>query len=193
MSLSYSNTIPDPTHKPVNDVNPMQTNFASIQTLVDVDHFDFANANYGKHKEVTLGNVAAPGAQTDPQSVLYTRAGTAAAISDLAFKNQNGTFQVSPIRAWGAFDATGTAIGGQSVNVSGIVHNSTGVYTVTLTANATTGTSFGVQCTPTRGGLTIMAANYNITGANTFVLRFLSIPAGVVFDPDFFTLSVFQL
>jgi len=50
MGISYDPTKPAANDKPTNDQAPMQTNFASIQTLIDVDHVDFANGNYGMHK-----------------------------------------------------------------------------------------------------------------------------------------------
>jgi len=52
MGISYYPTKPAANDKPTNDQAPMQTNFASIQTLIDVDHVDFANANYGMHNWV---------------------------------------------------------------------------------------------------------------------------------------------
>lgn len=54
MGIPYNNTIPATNNKPSNDQAPMQQNFASIQTLIDVDHKDFQVAEYGTHKQVTM-------------------------------------------------------------------------------------------------------------------------------------------
>lgn len=54
MGISYDPTKPAANDKPANDQAPMQTNFASIKTLIDVDHVDFSNGNYGMHQWVQL-------------------------------------------------------------------------------------------------------------------------------------------
>lgn len=54
MGISYDPTKPAANDPPRNDQGPMQTNFASIKTLIDVDHVDFANGQYGQHKQVTF-------------------------------------------------------------------------------------------------------------------------------------------
>jgi hypothetical protein len=55
MGISYDPTKPAANDKPANDQGPIQTNFASIKTLIDIDHVDFSNAYYGQHNQVTFG------------------------------------------------------------------------------------------------------------------------------------------
>ena len=52
MGITYDPTKPAANDKPSNDQGPMQTNFSSIKTLIDVDHVDFGNGNYGMHQWV---------------------------------------------------------------------------------------------------------------------------------------------
>lgn len=62
MGIPYDPTKPAANDKPANDQAPMQQNFASIKTLIDVDHVDFSNGGYGKHQQVTfnVNNVPTP-------------------------------------------------------------------------------------------------------------------------------------
>ncbi len=47
--MSYQNNIPQPTDALSQSQSDILNNFAAIQTLIDVDHVDFANINQGKH------------------------------------------------------------------------------------------------------------------------------------------------
>lgn len=52
--FSYYNAIPQPGDYPANSQPLILTNFASIKSLIDVDHADFSLATAGKHNQVTL-------------------------------------------------------------------------------------------------------------------------------------------
>lgn len=54
MALVYFNNIPQPNDQLSNSQPDLLTNFASIQSLVDVNHYDFSSSNYGKHMWVSL-------------------------------------------------------------------------------------------------------------------------------------------
>lgn len=58
MAFTYLNNIPQAADFPSNSQSQILTNFASIQSLVDVDHVDFANGAAGQHNKVTLFNQA---------------------------------------------------------------------------------------------------------------------------------------
>lgn len=62
MGITYDPTKPAANDRPANDQGPMQTNFASIKTLIDVDHVDFGNANYGMHQWVQFPYIYSAGA-----------------------------------------------------------------------------------------------------------------------------------
>ncbi len=52
--MAYQNNIPQATDLLSQSQSDILDNFAAIQTLIDVDHVDFANADEGKHKKVTF-------------------------------------------------------------------------------------------------------------------------------------------
>lgn len=144
MSFPIDTTIPATPNYPGNDQPGMRTNFVNISGFLSVDHVTPGATGNGFHKFVTLNNVAAPGAQTDPISILYTLKGTVSTVSEATYKNQSGVFPVSAIRAFANF----TQVGGnnapqtinQSYNVSSIIRvGVTSSITATLTAGTTVG------------------------------------------------------
>lgn len=52
--MAYQANIPQATQALSQSQSDIQNNFGAIQTLVDIDHVDFANSNQGKHNKVTL-------------------------------------------------------------------------------------------------------------------------------------------
>ncbi len=169
--LDFFNNIPAAANSPSVDQPNMLTNNASNASIWTIDHIGFNNSQGGYHQQVTFNATHSQGAQTDPQSVLFTQAGSASTKADMYFKNQNGTFQVSPIRAWGTFDKNGATLGSQLENAT-VSKVSMGVFTVTMSANAVTGNNFAVLVSTsqtTAGGSAV--AYYNITGAAQFQIN----------------------
>lgn len=54
MALTYNNAIPQATDAFATSQPQILTNFASIESLIDVDHEDFASPEYGQHAKVTF-------------------------------------------------------------------------------------------------------------------------------------------
>jgi hypothetical protein len=52
--MAYNNNIPQPTDQLSQSQSDILGNFQAIQTLIDVNHVDFASADQGKHKWVTF-------------------------------------------------------------------------------------------------------------------------------------------
>ena len=52
--MAYKNNIPQATDAISQSQSDLLNNFAAIQTLIDIDHVDFANANQGQHNKVTF-------------------------------------------------------------------------------------------------------------------------------------------
>ncbi len=146
-------------------------------------------------------------AQTDPASTLYTNnqavgsqlAGVVTAASthsQLIYRNQDGIFPLSFIRAVGAADSNAVIKTNFNLNQTaplGIVHNSTGRYTVNMVANAVANSNYGVVVstainTPFNVSLFV---SYAIVTATQFTLLFIT-NAGVLRDPDHFSFMVFQ-
>lgn len=155
MSFAYNNGVPAGPNDPSVDQPDMLTNTQSIENIINVDHVTFNNTAGGKHKQVTFASKNTPVAQTDPQSVLYTASGTESTVADMSFRNQNGTFPINFVRAYGTFSRVSGGDNPQNVpilssfNVDTIsqVNGFFTSYTVNLTANATTGTNVGVLVT----------------------------------------------
>lgn len=195
MTISYNLGVPAANNNPSNDQPDMLVNTQSISDIWAVDHVTFSGNPAGTHAQVTFSSKNTPGAQTDPQSVLYTRDGTASTVADLAFTNQNGTFYPNLIRAAAIVTSPTTLT--QSFNVDSIVNNSTGVYTVTLTSGATTGTNIGVQINAYYAALAAgggINASYQITGADTIRILFTASTSGFAgINPTVFNFLVWQL
>jgi hypothetical protein len=194
MSFTYNNSVPAAANNPSNDQPDMLTNAQSVEGIINVDHITFNTLGGGQHKQITFNNKNVPAAQTDPQSVCYTNSGTASSVSQMFYRNQNGTFQVSPIKAWGLVDSAGNILGSQSLNIATVTPAGTGRYNIALSANAVNSTNFAVLVT----GTVISSANgvqsgYNITGVGTFQLVFLKLDGSGFEAPINFSFLVMQI
>lgn len=97
----------DPSIPQANDAlkasqSALLTNFTQLNAQFGVDHDPFEDLGSngdGKHKQVTFRNVAAPIAQLDPQSILYTKLGTGGVYTNHVlpfFRNESGELPVLP-------------------------------------------------------------------------------------------------
>lgn len=144
--VPYYNNIPDGPNNPSQDQPLMKINTNAVDTLISVDHYGFnTNTGFGgEHQQVNLPQKNTPGAITDPASVVFTGNGTASTHAELLFKNQDATFLLSCVKAFGTFTQV-TTLGPVAVtldngyNVVSISKTSSN-YTVTLTPNAVKGT-----------------------------------------------------
>lgn len=194
MTFTFNTAIPAANNNPSVDQPDMLINNQSTDGILNVDHISFNAMNGGQHKQITFNNKNIPGAQTDPQSVLYTNSGTASSVSQQFYRNQNGIFQVSPIKAWAFVNSAGGIIASQSLNVSSIVPAGTGRYNVTLTANAVNSTNFAVLVTATIfSSASGSQSGYNITGVGTFQLVFLKLDGSTFDTPTNFSFQVLQI
>lgn len=193
MSISYNTGIPAASHNPSNDQPLMRDNTDAINSIWDIDHISFnsgAGLNSGQHKQVTLNGENAAGAQTDPNSVLYTGAGTASAVAQLFWRNQNSIYHISPIRAWGTFVPTAIVLT-QTFNIASIVRNSAGSYTITMNTNVVTGTSYAVFISAGGGPITSPTTTYAITSATVFTLSVRA--SGIGTDTNLVSFQILQL
>ena len=101
MTISYNSSVPVPTNDPSVDQPDMTINTQSVATIIAVDHVGFnssgsaPNGVGGTHLQVTFNGKNTPGAQVDPQSVLYTASGAASSVAQLKYVNQNVTIPLS--------------------------------------------------------------------------------------------------
>lgn len=204
MTFIFNTGIPAVNNNPSVDQPDMLQNNVSTDGILAVDHISFNTNNGGNHLQVHFPVYSSPsvvnGSATQG-SVLYGAAGTAdAAHAQLYFKTaQNaGTFvlPVTCLRAW-AFVSGGVGpgvIASQAVNVSSIVRNSTGVYTITLSTNAVSSANFAVQMnSSTSGGGATLANAVTSRGVGTFTVQFANISTGSFTDPTNFSFQVLQI
>ena len=88
--MAYIPTIPDPSHIVASDVTPMQTNFAAIKTLIDVNHVTFDDPNQGKHLYLQLPEHAAPATAVN-EAGLYANEGVTSGVTELWFRRENNS------------------------------------------------------------------------------------------------------
>lgn len=96
MSFGYNPNTPVSSNDPADDQPDMQTNFASIDGFVAVDHVGFNAISGGTHKQVTMKStlgadpvIVAP----DPTGVLYTK--LVSGMSQAFFANYQGGQQIT--------------------------------------------------------------------------------------------------
>ncbi len=204
MTFNFNSSIPAANNNPSVDQPDMLTNNQSTDGILAVDHVSFNTANGGQHKQVTFNNKNVPGAQTDPQSVLYsnnitlasaTNTISASTVSEMFYRNQNGTLPVSMVKAFGCFDGGGTLLNGYNIGPATVnPHPSAGLYNFDIPANILTGTSYSVligtginSLNPGRGGIYQINSNVSLTVA------FRNFTNGTPLDPDQFTILILQL
>lgn len=138
-TFSFDDTIPATNNSPSSDQPGMLINNASTKAILAIDHVTFGSANGGTHLQMTLDSINVPGGQSNPACTIYSNIGTANAASNAFVKNSQGIFPMSLIKAAGSFtDSAATATFISSINCSTISY-AANVFTITLTANATTG------------------------------------------------------
>lgn len=170
MTFTFNNAIPAAPNNPSVDQPDMLTNNISTDSILAVDHISFNTANGGTHKYVNFSKTVIsdniPGLPSNPSSFAYTGAGVVDTTHpQLYFKNSNNTFLVNCIKAFGSFNNTplGTTFI-NNMNCTLSINGTGTLATITLTAGATTSTSF-IVIPFSNSGVTS-----TITGANTFVL-----------------------
>lgn len=96
--MSYTPNTPGPGTSPAATRGPIETNFTVLNTFLGQDHVAPDEAsNQCLHKKITLVNVAAPGAQTGNQAVLYTKAVAVGMVTrpQLYLRNESGEKQIT--------------------------------------------------------------------------------------------------
>lgn len=151
-TFPFNENIPAADNNPSEDQPLMLENNQSTDGILDEDHYTFQTTISGTsvdglHRQVTLPFQNVAGAQTDPASTIYSdaNANSASANSNLWYRNVDGIFPLSSIRACGVFTvpfaATNPVTIINSFNVDNIAKSSNlgeSLITVTLTANSIT-------------------------------------------------------
>jgi len=89
MAIPYNNNIPQPTDIPAQSQPQILTNFASIQSIIDVNHADFGAATAGQHNYVEMPVQPAAPAVTIGEVGLYNLLLTG--VNEMFVRKSDGT------------------------------------------------------------------------------------------------------
>jgi hypothetical protein len=104
--VAYNSQVPTASHWPGNDQQPMQTNFASIQSLIDIDHVDFEQDQYGQHKQINYSALQpSPSIAAGAVGLSFVKNDTASNANNF-FQNATATYLMSCVKAFGVFTCT---------------------------------------------------------------------------------------
>lgn len=154
--INYDQPVPFADNAPSFDVFNMTTNGQSLAQIWTADHIPF-NSNFsGRHSKLSFPDKITPPAllaSGGAPSVAYPGAGSAlTTTSQYFYRNQQGTFPLNAIRAFGSFITLSVNPGNPitpifSYNVNSITQSSPGNgYTIELTSDSVspTGVNYNV-------------------------------------------------
>lgn len=194
-NFDYNNGVPNANNNPSNDQPDMLTNTQNLELIWDEDHVGFNATNGGTHLQTSHGQFSTgtlvPATSGTENSTAYPAAGTAIATHpQYKFKNQLGTFILSPWRAMASVNGASGAILNQDGNVVSVTPAGGG-YNVIIQTNIVSGTNYGILVTSTVAGGISPIPSYAITSATTFTLKFIF--TNGTNSPTQFSFAVFQI
>lgn len=133
--MTYNVTVPNASQSPALFPGQANTNFTRLKTIINADHVfnDTAQSTDGVHRQCTLIDRADPvSLPSGTDAILYSWEDSAGQ-SQLKLYNGTSIFQITPgvVAAvnFNGIPATPT-IRGNALNVSSVVKDATGVYTI---------------------------------------------------------------
>lgn len=186
MSFPYNPSIPATNDDPADDQPLMQQNFASINSLINVDHAGFSSVQAGQHNQVTFAADNVPSLPTstvggNSQGILFTNnvgtvnqlfyyAGTAAQSSTQYVSAASGsTFLLGGIiLKWGKVSG---AANNTTVNFASVFPNN--CWSVTVSGGLTSGTQPTINVNP--GSVTTGLFVLKITGTTPVDVFYVAI------------------
>lgn len=176
MSFPINIAIPDAPNDPADDQPLMKQNFANINSFLSVDLVAPGAIGNGFHKQSTYFTQNTPGVITDPTAVAYTNPGVADPThSQYYYKNSQGIFPLSSVRAFGSFLVTNAAIVppglGTFLNFFNVATISAALNSRTFVITLTTGT------VNTDNVIVLLTFSGNGTATYTFVGGVLTLVA----------------
>ena len=144
--MAYNAAIPTANQRIKDSQQPIQDNFAAIQTLINVNHGTFGSPDQGKHIFVTFPRQGAAPATGLTDVALYSILGPSSGNTELAFRNQNnGTSSIfteakKQQNGWtrlpsGILMAWGTATCSPTISINFALYNGV-VFTTVYSVNA---------------------------------------------------------
>lgn len=166
MGIPYDPTKPAAADSPTNDQPIMQSNFASLKTLIDIDHVDFSSAYYGEHNKVTFAADNVPSLPTpldaagNRQGILFTNT-----TSGSANVNQLFYYAGSAVQSSNQYTISGT---GSVMTLGGIIIKWSAVGSTNNNATVNFVSAFPNNCFSVVVTYNGASGTPNIVGVNGF-------------------------
>ena len=87
--MAYSNSIPAANDLLSQSQADLQQNFAAIQTLIEVNHATFADADEGKHKFVSFPEQGADVTVAANEKAIYAKQSALSGVAELFIRNES--------------------------------------------------------------------------------------------------------
>lgn len=186
--MSFNPNIPQSTDIPSQSQGEILTNFQQLNTVFDIDHVPFNDATVadrGKHDQSTYIELAVDPTTAVDEVAVYSK--DQGGVAELFYRREsNGAVgQLTIFKAWASFTGSPVAIQ-DSFNISGIVRNAAGNWTVSFTNNLPNA-NYAVLVTPqmtsafSTGG--IPGVNNRQVGSFDLFVRALTGNVGTDLDP----------
>jgi len=131
--MTFNPNIPQATDRPSDSQAQLLANFQQLNTIFDVDHVTFnASSNNGKHNKSSYVVSGADPATPAGEGAVYTKAVGARTEAFYRYPPNGAVTQLTYLKAWVSFDGTTGAIQ-SSYNVTNVVRNAAGDYTINFT------------------------------------------------------------
>lgn len=173
--MAYTPDIPAAGNDPSQDQPLMQANFQALNTYTSVNHVALDDVDQGKHKFLQMPEQTSDPATTANEGAVYTKENSGTAELFYRAESSGNIYQLSPIKAWCAFNGVGAPVILAGNNIASVARTAAGQYTVTFTqplpsANYAVIVSPGIAPSgPTRrigGANTLTTANFNVFTTN---------------------------
>ena len=92
--MVYTVDIPQPTDDPSQSQGQILGNFQGINTLVNVNHVDFDEADEGKHKFLQMPEQAAAPATAANEAGLFAQESSLTAVTELVFRRESSGTEI---------------------------------------------------------------------------------------------------
>ena len=169
----YTVGIPDAPNDPSADQPNMKVNNDSNDGIWKIDHYGFRNNNGGYHKQTTYPLTKTVSGNPNQLSTVYADQGVdSTAVSQLFYKNFQGTFPLSMVRAFGTFPAVpgaGVTNATSYYNINPAISFTGGDYTVVLAANATSSDEITVLLTLSDSSPAHVRLRWSYTAPNLLI------------------------
>lgn len=104
MAVLAYNSVPLATQTISETQSLIKTNFDNIKTYLETDHVPFANANSGKHNQVTMPVMGSDPGSSAGEIRVYSKTGSTSMVPELYFQRNNAAAVVNMTEALASFN-----------------------------------------------------------------------------------------